>query len=65
MPAHESDKIKHIACTDVVPGCPFTAEAATEEELLQKVVAHAAHDHGITDVTPELAAQVKAAIKTR
>jgi predicted small metal-binding protein len=32
---------------------------------LKAVVAHAAHDHGITEVTPELAAKVKAAIKSR
>jgi predicted small metal-binding protein len=55
---------KHIACGDVVPGCTFTASAATEEELMSKVVAHASHDHGVKDVTPELAARVKAAIKT-
>jgi predicted small metal-binding protein len=65
MPAHETKHHKHIACGDVVPGCTFTADAATEEELVKKVVAHAAHDHGITEVTPQLAAQVKAAIKTR
>lgn len=53
----------HISCADIVPECPFTASAATEEELLEQVTAHAAHDHGITDVTPELAAKVKAAIK--
>jgi predicted small metal-binding protein len=29
------------------------------------VVAHAAHDHGVTEVTPELAAKVKAAIKSQ
>jgi predicted small metal-binding protein len=51
-----------IACNDVVPGCGFTATADTEEELLEKVAAHAAHDHGVADVTPELAAKVKAAI---
>jgi len=55
---------KHIACNNIVPGCTFTAEAATEEELLQKVADHAAHAHGVTSVTPELAAQVKAAIRT-
>jgi predicted small metal-binding protein len=32
---------------------------------MKRVVAHAAHDHGITEVTPELAAKVKAAIKSR
>ena len=54
---------KRIACNDIVPGCRFTATAATEEELLKKVVAHAPQDHGVTDVTPELAAKVKSAIR--
>ena len=54
---------KRIACNDVVPGCPFTATAATEEELLKKVAEHASQVHGVAEVTPELAAQVKSAIK--
>lgn len=65
MPAHEFNDEKHIACAAIVPDCPFTASAATEEELLKKVAVHAAHDHGITEVTPELAAKVKAAIRSR
>ena len=56
---------QHIACGDVVRGCQFTAEAATEEELLAAVKAHAAVDHSVTEITPELAAEVKAAIRTR
>jgi predicted small metal-binding protein len=63
MPAPESSDTKHIACADIVPECSFTATAATEEEILQKVVEHAAHDHGISEVTPELAAKVRAAIR--
>jgi predicted small metal-binding protein len=54
---------KRIACGDVVPGCTFTATAATEDELVKKVVAHASQEHGVTDVSPELAAKVKSAIK--
>ena len=54
---------KRIACDDVVPGCSFTASADTETELLRKTAAHAQECHGVQDVTPELAAQVKAAIK--
>ena len=65
MPASEIEKSKYIACAEIVPDCPFTASAPTEEELLKKVVAHAAHDHGITEVTRELAAKVKAAIRSR
>ena len=62
MQAHEH---KHIACGDVVQGCTWTASAATEEELLNKVAAHAEQAHNVKEVTQELAATVKAAIKTR
>jgi len=65
MPETETDNAKYIACAEIVPDCSFTATADTEQELMQKVAAHAAHDHGITEVTPELAAKVKAAIKSR
>ena len=68
MPASDIDA-KYVACATIVPevtaDCPFRASAATEDELLKKVAAHAAHDHGITEVTPELLAKVKAAIQTR
>lgn len=64
MAEHDAKIEKRIACGDIIPGCSFTATAATEEELLKKVVAHAAHDHGVTEVTPELAGKVKAAIRT-
>ena len=43
--------------------CAFKASAETEGELLEKVTAHAAQSHGVKDVTPELAAKVKAAIR--
>lgn len=56
---------QHIACGDVVGGCAFTASAETEDDLLKKVAAHAAEKHGVTEVTPEMAAKVKAAIRTR
>jgi predicted small metal-binding protein len=54
---------KRIACGDVVPGCKMVLTAGSEDDLVKKVVAHAAKDHGITEVTPEIAAQVKASIK--
>ncbi len=55
---------KKLACGDVVEGCAFHAEAGNEDELMKKVVAHAAEKHGVREVTPELAARVKAAIRT-
>ena len=54
---------KRIVCGAIVPGCEWTAEAPTEAALLEKVAAHAADAHGVKEVTPELVAQVKAAIK--
>ena len=56
---------KHIACGDVVEGCSFKASAETEEELVKQVAAHAGKEHGVQEVTPELAARVKSAIETR
>lgn len=54
-----------ICCGDIVEGCQYTAEAASETELLSKVSKHAHDAHGVVDVTPELAAKVKSAIKER
>jgi predicted small metal-binding protein len=56
--------LKKIACRDVIPDCPFTATAATEEELLKHVAAHAEHAHGLATVPPEVLATVKRAIRT-
>jgi predicted small metal-binding protein len=55
---------KKICCADLMPPCPFTAEASSENELLQKVAVHAAEAHNIHEVTPELLNQVKSVIKT-
>lgn len=63
MSAPEHSKgTQRIACNNIVPGCGFTASAETEEELLAQVAAHARQAHGVTEVTPELAAKAKAAI---
>ena len=56
---------KHIECNDVVKGCSFKASAPTDKELMDKVTAHAAKEHGVKEVTPDLAAKVKAAIRSR
>jgi predicted small metal-binding protein len=56
---------KHIACNDVVPGCGFEASAGNEDELLRQVTTHAAKEHGVAEITPELAEKVKAAIRNR
>ena len=65
MSDHTHPPAKHFACGSVVPGCMFTVTAPTEEELLKEVAGHAAEAHSITEITPELASQVRAAIETR
>ncbi len=52
-----------IACGDVMPGCAATFDAETKDELMGQVVAHAGADHGVTEVTPEVAAAVEGAIR--
>jgi predicted small metal-binding protein len=56
---------KEIACNDLMKGCAFTATAETEDDLLRQVAEHASTAHGVKEVTPELAAQLKAAIRAR
>jgi predicted small metal-binding protein len=53
---------REIACHDIVPGCDFVTSAPTDEELLAKVAHHAAHAHGLKEVSPELLGKVKGAI---
>jgi predicted small metal-binding protein len=54
---------KRINCGAIVPGCHLDRDCAQRRRAAQEVAAHALHAHGVTDVTPELVAQVKAAIK--
>jgi len=54
---------KQLKCGDLMPGCDFVAKGATEDEVLNKAAEHAKTAHGIQQVTPELAAKVKGAIK--
>jgi predicted small metal-binding protein len=54
---------KSISCADVgVTDCNWSATAQTEEELLAKCQAHA-KEHKIHEITPELLAKIKGAIK--
>jgi predicted small metal-binding protein len=55
---------KQLRCRDVGMNCDFEARGATEDEVLKQAVAHARTAHQITELTPELAAKVKAAIRS-
>ena len=52
-----------IGCKDVGVDCSFTAEGATEEELLKKVAQHAKDAHGMTSIDAAILAKVKGTIK--
>ena len=56
---------KEIRCDDVVPGCGFTTQGASEDDVLAKVADHARVAHGVREVTPELLAKVKAAVREK
>ena len=43
-----------LACGDVMPGCSARFETHDKDDLLGQVAGHAAADHGITDITPEI-----------
>ena len=52
---------KVLRCGDLVAGCSFEARG-TEEEILQKAAPHAKDAHAM-QITPELVAAVKGAIR--
>lgn len=54
--------MKQFACGDVVPGCDARFVCSTEEELLAQVAAHAAGDHGMTEVPAEVVDEVRSHI---
>lgn len=54
--------MKRFACGAVVPSCAASWERTTDDEILAEVATHAAQAHGITDVSPELVATVRANI---
>ena len=55
---------KMIECAKVDPssGCAHVVRGNTEEEVLKNAMEHA-KEHGIRQVTPELMAKVKGAIR--
>jgi len=54
---------KVIHCRDVGFDCDGVIRADTEEEALQQAAEHAKEVHGLDEVTDEVVAQVKAAMR--
>ena len=56
--------MKEFACGAVVPGCVATFRADSEQGILTQVAQHAHDDHGLTEVSDDLVAAVRANIQT-
>lgn len=56
--------MKRFACGDVIPGCNATFTAADEDGIFAQAVPHAAAEHGIDEVSPELQQTVRSLIST-
>lgn len=54
--------MKQFACAQVVEGCDGVVTGETEDEILVAVGQHAAEAHGITEISDDLAQQVRAGI---
>lgn len=52
-----------IRCSDVGFDCDGVVRADTEEEALQQAAQHAQKVHGLDEVTTEVVAKVKAAMR--
>lgn len=51
-----------LACGDVMPGCTARFENADRDAMMAAVAGHAAADHGIVDLTPEVVAAVESKV---
>jgi predicted small metal-binding protein len=54
---------KTLSCRDVGVDCDWHACAETEDEVLALGAQHAREDHGMTELSDEMIARAKAAIK--
>ena len=54
---------KILRCRDVGVDCDFEVQAETEDEIMEKCAEHVKNVHNMTEISPELAAKAKAAIK--
>lgn len=55
---------KELRCRDVGLDCDYQARGNSEDEVLRQASEHARSVHQIQEMPPELAAKVKAAIRT-
>jgi predicted small metal-binding protein len=54
--------VYHLRCDALFPGCPAEVHLGSEEEVLAAAAAHAAADHGVTELDDATVAAVRSAI---
>jgi len=54
---------KVLRCNDLMPGCPYEAKGASEDEVLAQAAEHARTAHGIDEIPAGMVPQVRAAIR--
>lgn len=51
-----------LRCGDVMNGCPGVVTGQTQDEVLAAAAAHAAQDHGVTEIDDDTRAALVGAI---
>ena len=54
---------KVVRCRDVGVDCDFEARAQTEDDILKKCAEHAAKEHNMIDIPPEIVEKIREAIQ--
>jgi len=51
--------VKQFRCDDVVPGCEWVTRNDDDNELFEDIESHARDAHGMDEVPPEVAEQIR------
>jgi len=51
--------VKQFRCGDVVPGCEWVTRNDDDNELFEDIESHARDAHGMDEVPPEVAEQIR------
>jgi predicted small metal-binding protein len=54
---------KVLHCGDVMEGCAMVLRGPTEDDVMRQAGEHAGRDHGVSQPTPEMLAQVRSKIR--
>jgi predicted small metal-binding protein len=55
--------MRQFICGEIVPGCETKIEGANDDEVLANVAVHAREAHGMDEVPPEVADNVRSKIR--